>query len=210
MPPRARLFELLTYHPCDRTQAAQRTNIPPVTEEQLTKRLKEGDNEARKELYERFAGGLLSLVERYVGNREEARDVLHDGFIHVFTVSIHRFTWRGDGSLTAWLRRVFTNYVLTYLERERHLAVDGVEQLPDTPDDDDPPPAIDMDTIHRLIGELPIGYRTVLNLFLIEGWSHAEIAQKLHIGESTSASQYLRAKKLLKAKIQTYIENQES
>lgn len=182
-----------------------------MTEEQLTQRLKEGDNEARKELYERFAGKLLSLVQRYVGNRDEAEDVLHDAFILVFTDRIRLFTWRGNGSLEAWMRRVFTNHVLSYLAHQRHLEVDDVDHLPDTPDDeDDNSPGVDMEVVHRLIGELPTGYRTVLNLFLIEGWSHAEIAEKLGIGESTSASQYLRAKKMLKTKITNYIKSQES
>lgn len=181
-----------------------------MTEEELTRRLKEGDNLARKELYERFAGQLLSLLERYVGNREEAEDLLHDAFLQVFTSRIQRFTWVGPGSLGAWLRRVFTNFVLSYLTRERHLQADIVDRLPDVPDDDEQPVDVSMEVVHSLISELPPGYRTVLNLFLIEGWSHREIAQKLGIGESTSASQYLRAKKLLKEKIKNYIESQQS
>ena len=181
-----------------------------MTEQELIQRLQAGDNEARKELYERFAGSLLSLLQRYVGNRNEAEDVLHDAFIHVFTVGIQRFTWRGNGSLGGWLRRVFTNYVISYLERERRIVTDDVDEVPDVPDDEDAPVEISMDKVHEFIAELPPGYRTVLNLFLIEGWSHAEIAQKLGIKESTSASQFLRAKKLLKEKINQYLTTQES
>lgn len=181
-----------------------------MTEQELIQRLQAGDNEARKELYERFAGSLLSLLQRYVGNRNEAEDVLHDAFIHVFTVGIQRFVWRGNGSLGGWLRRVFTNYVISYLERERRIVTDDVDDVPDVPDDEDAPVEIGMDKVHEFISELPPGYRTVLNLFLIEGWSHAEIAQKLGIKESTSASQFLRAKKLLKEKINHYLATQES
>ena len=181
-----------------------------MTEQELTQRLQAGDNEARKELYERFAGSLLSLVQRYVGNCNEAEDVLHDAFIQVYTVGIQRFTWRGNGSLAGWLRRVFTNYVISYLEREHRIMTDDVDDVADVPDDEDAPVEISMDKVHEFISELPPGYRTVLNLFLIEGWSHAEIAQKLGIKESTSASQFLRAKKLLKEKINQYLAIQES
>ncbi len=180
-----------------------------MTEEELTQRLKEGDNAARKALYERFAGSLLSLCQRYVGNREEAEDVLHDGFIQVFTSGIQRFTWRGNGSLKAWLYRVFTNFSLNHLEAAKRLQMQDTEDFPDTPDDEEQPASIDMDVLHRLIAELPPGYRTVINLFLLEGWSHAEIANRLHISESTSASQYLRGKKLLKEKILQYFKQQE-
>ena len=176
-----------------------------MTELELSERLKQNDNLARKELYEHFAGAMYSLCLRYTGQREEAEDLLHDGFLQVFSV-IGKFTYRGEGSLGGWLRRVFTNFVLSYLERERRFCMEDVEVFPDTPDEDAPPPTISTDTIMELIGELPTGYRTVLNLYLIEGWSHIEIARKLNIAESTSASQYLRAKKLLKEKITHYLQ----
>ncbi len=175
-----------------------------MTEEQLSIRLKQGDNMARKALYERFAGRLLALCYRYVGNREEAEDVMHDAFIQVFE-RIDKFHYKGEGSLAAWLTRVFTNYSLSYLSRTRKFVTDDAEAIPDMADDDPPPPQIDTREIMRLIAELPTGYRTVINLYLIEGWSHAEIAAELHIKESTSASQYLRAKKLLQQKITDYL-----
>lgn len=180
-----------------------------MTEQELTKRLKEGDNMARKALYERFAGNMMSLCLRYVGNRDEAEDVLHDGFLHVFSV-ISKFKFRGEGSLGGWLHRVFTNYVLNYLENERKLMVDDVESLPEPEADDTPPPDISAEEIITLMNELPPGYRTVLNLFLVEGWSHAEIAAKLNIKENSSASQYLRGKKMLKEKIIQYLKTKES
>lgn len=176
-----------------------------MTEEQLTKGLQAGDNMARKELYERLAGQMLSLCRRYVGQSDEAEDLLHDGFLQVFS-QIGKFTWRGEGTLVAWVRRVMTNHVLTALEREKRLATDDIDEVPDISNDTtDAPPDISTDVIMQLIAELPTGYRTVLNLYLVEGWSHTEIAEKLQIKESTSASQYLRAKKLLKEKILNYI-----
>lgn len=179
--------------------------IDIMTEEQLTKGLQAGDNLARKELYERLAGQMLSLCRRYVGQSDEAEDLLHDGFLQIFS-QIGKFTWRGEGTLAAWVRRVMTNHVLSALEKEKRLATDDIDEVPDMgADDNDAPPDISTDVIMQLIAELPTGYRTVLNLFLVEGWSHAEIAEKLNIKESTSASQYLRAKKLLKDKILNYI-----
>lgn len=87
--------------------------------------------------------------------------------------------------------------------------MEEVDEMPDPMDEDEAPPPISADAILSLITELPTGFRTVLNLYLVEGWSHAEIAAKLGIKESTSASQYLRAKKLLREKITNYLNAQE-
>ena len=179
-----------------------------MTEQELTAQLKEGNNLAREELYKLFAGQLLALAIRYVGNREEAEDVLHDGFLLIFD-KVSKFTYKGSGSLSAWLQRVFTNHVLSYLSKERKMMMKEVDEVPDPVDEDEAPPSISTDTILSLITELPTGFRTVLNLYLVEGWSHAEIAAKLGIKESTSASQYLRAKKLLREKITNYLNAQE-
>ncbi len=180
-----------------------------MTEQDIVTGCQRGDNAARKELYERFAGSMLSLCLRYTGCREEAEDIMQDGFIQVFTV-ITRFAYRGEGSLTAWMRRVFSNYALSYLEKEKRMSFDDMERLPDSAEDDGPPPPdIGADEVVRLIGTLPVGYRTVLNLYLIEGWSHKEIADRLGIGESTSASQYMRGKKLLRQRITEYINQHE-
>lgn len=179
-----------------------------MSEQELTARLIEGDITARGELYRLFAPSMFSLCLRYLATHEDAEDALQDGFLQVFSV-IGKFTWRGDGSLAAWIRRVFTNFVIGRIREMRHTVTDIAETLPDIPDDDPPPPDISTDAIIQLIGELPTGYRTVLNLFLVEGWSHAEIAHKLGIGESTSASQYLRAKKILREKIRNYINSHE-
>ncbi len=179
-----------------------------MTEQELAAQLKEGNNLAREELYKLFAGRLLSLAIRYVGNREEAEDVLHDGFLLIYEKA-GKFAYKGPGSLGAWLQRVFTNHVLSYLSKERKMRMEEVDEMPDPMDEDEAPPPISADTIHSFITELPTGFRTVLNLYLVEGWSHAEIAAKLGIKESTSASQYLRAKKLLREKITNYLNAQE-
>lgn len=181
-----------------------------MTERELTAGCQRQDNRFRKALYETYAGPMLSLCRRYVGQREAAEDLLHDGFMKVFA-AIGAFEYRGEGSLSAWLRRLFTNAALSRLDA-RHAAVEiDVADLPDVADDaDDAPPDVPPEVVMRLIGELPQGYRTVLNLFLIEGWSHRDIADRLGIKESSSASQYLRARALLKQKIKDYIQTHDA
>ncbi len=177
-----------------------------MTEQEMAEGCRRGDNAARKALYERFAGSLLALCRRYAGSSELAEDWLHDNFLNVYS-SFSRFAYRGPGSLEAWLRRVFVNGCLSRLEQERKdaaLFVPGDGALPETPDED-PPPDVPAEVVARLIEDLAEGYRTVLNLYLVEGWSHKEIAHRLHIKESTSASQYMRARKILKNRITDYL-----
>lgn len=140
---------------------------------------------------------MYGVCFRYVCNREVAQDLLHDGFITVF-LKIGSF--RHEGSFEGWMRRIFVNTVLAYLRKNDVLQdsgpVDGVLQI-----GNDEASAIDKMAeaeLLRCIGELPDRYRTVLNLFAIEGYSHKEIADMLHISEGTSRSQYLRAKQYLK------------
>ena len=179
-----------------------------MTEREIAEGCQRGDNAARRALYERYGGRLLALCRRYTGNREEAEDLLHDGFLFVFS-AIATFGYRGDGSLSAWLCRVFANRAVDYLQQRRRLAFTDTGEVPDVPED--PPPAdVPAEAVVRLIGELPPGYRTVLNLYLIEGHSHREIAALLHIKESTSASQYLRAKALLKKRITDYLKTHDA
>ena len=85
-----------------------------MEEQELAERCRQGDNLARKELYERYAGRMLSVCLRYAGDRETAQDLMHDGFLKLFD-SFDKFTWRGEGSLRAWMERVMVNTVLQYL-----------------------------------------------------------------------------------------------
>lgn len=87
-----------------------------MEEQELAERCRQGDNLARKELYERYAGRMLSVCFRYAGDRETAQDLMHDGFLKLFD-SFDKFTWRGEGSLRAWMERVMVNTVLQYLRK---------------------------------------------------------------------------------------------
>lgn len=157
----------------------------------------------------------MAVIYRYVGNDDDANDVLQDTFITVFS-TIHHFNWEGEGSLKAWITRIAVNKSLNHLRRVKRLKVTTmpVESLGDTPDDDpiieQNVNTIDVSTIMQMISELPDGYRTVFNLYCLDGYSHQEIAQQLGISEKTSSSQLARAKALLARKITAFINEQDN
>lgn len=175
----------------------------------LAERCKVGDNEARRELYTRFGGRLLSICLRYAADRASAEDLLHDCFLKVFA-AIDRFTWRGEGSLRAWMERIAVNVSLEALRHKRRLHFPTtVDRLPEryeepTPDETE---RLSFDELRRLIAELPDGYRTIFNLYCIEEFSHKEIAERLGISEKTSSSQLFRAKALLARRIKEHVKN---
>lgn len=123
----------------------------------LAERCKAGDNEARRELYTRFGGRLLSICLRYAADRASAEDLLHDCFLKVFA-AIDRFTWRGEGSLRAWMERIAVNVSLEALRHKRRLHFPTmVDRLPEryeepTPDETE---RLSFDELRRLIAELP-------------------------------------------------------
>lgn len=173
------------------------------TEKQLIAEVQRGDQEAMHRLYVRYVGFAMAVALRYVPNRDEVQDIVQESFIKVFS-SVSRFKYRGEGSLKAWLLRIVANEAINYVRQKNRFTM--VDEVPDIEEEDEPevervPPA----ELTRMIGELPDGYRLVLNMFVFEQLSHKEIAEKLGIKESSSASQYLRAKKLLAKKITDYL-----
>lgn len=181
-----------------------------MEEQQLAEQCRLGNNRARQELYERYAGRLLALCMRYTGNRELAEDLLHDGFLKLFS-SFDKFTWRGEGSLRAWMERVMVNTVLEYLRRNDVLN-NSVDLDISSPGAYDEPTTEACETIPaqvlmQFVRELPAGYRTVFNLYVMEGKSHKEIAAALGINEKSSASQLARAKAALADKIRKWMKS---
>lgn len=154
------------------------------------------------------------MARRFFTDDDDVRDALHDAYITIFT-TIERFDYRGPGSLQAWMHRIVVNECITILRRRKTLFVVPLEELPPsqleslsstaTEAEAADCTAVSPDTLQTLIASLPDGYRTVLNLFAIEGLSHKEIARMLGISESTSASQYSRAKQLLAKRIKQSI-----
>ncbi len=183
-----------------------------MEEQELADGCRRGDNKARRELYERYAGRMLALCERYVGSREEAEDLLHDGFLKLYS-SFDKFTWRGEGSLRAWIERVMVNIALQYLRRNDVLNQStALDTLPLEAYDEPEPEAvgqIPQQVLLKFISELPTGYRTVFNLYVFENKSHKEIGQILGINEKSSASQLARSKTVLATKVREWIKQNE-
>ena len=168
---------------------------------------KRGENKTKKSLYDAYAGKMMAVCMRYCGNdRDTAMDLLQDGFIKVFT---YIGSYDGRGSLEGWIRRIVINVALDYVRTSDLLKnAESIEAINETSVEN-----IDSSTIDKLsaeelmeiIGELPSGFRTVFNLFAIEGYSHKEIAEMLNITESTSRSQLTRAKQLLQKRLKDFI-----
>ena len=178
-----------------------------MKEEELVDRCKQGENPARKALYEQYAGRMLGICIRYTGDREVAEDLMHDGFLKIFA-SFDKFTWRGEGSLRAWMDRVMVNMALQLLRKNDVMSQTvPLDVLPESADESTD---LDIETIPeqvlmQFIRELPEGYRTVFNLYTFEDKSHREIAKLLDINEKTSASQLFRAKGVLAKRVKEWL-----
>jgi RNA polymerase sigma-70 factor (ECF subfamily) len=172
-----------------------------MNERQLIEGCRKGNRLAQKELYDTYSRKMMGVCLRYAGgDRETARDLLQEGFVKVFT---GMNAYSGVGSFEGWMRKVFVNCALEYLRKSDVLreAVEW-EHIGDV-SAPDPSVISDMSAheLMELVQELPPGFRTIFNLFAIEGFSHKEIGEQLGIKESTSRSQYTRAKQLLQRKI---------
>ena len=186
-----------------------------ISERELIKSSIRGDADARRALYDRYVQYLSAVCSRYITDRADVKDVLQEALVKIFQ-SLDRFEWRGEGSLRSWMARIVVNECLKFMRDNRRLDMFvTMPELPDVPDDEDDDAEISVedvppDVIHSMIRELPDGYRTVFNLFVIEGRSHREIAKMLGISEATSAYQFHRAKKILSKRIREYVEDLES
>ena len=159
----------------------------------------------QKMLYNKYAAKMYGICLRYAHHGEDAKDILQDGFIKVFN-NLGKF--KGTGSFEGWMRRIFVNTAIehyrkkndTYEIKEAH--EEGITDRDLTALD-----KLAADDIVKMISELPNGYRTVFNLFAVEGYAHKEIAEMLNISEGTSKSQFARAKAWLQEKIKNHEKN---
>ena len=154
-----------------------------------------------------FSKQMLAVCYRYTGDVDAAHDVLHDGFIKIFT----HFTFRGECALSTWVTRVMVTQAIDYLRKQQRFSqlVVNEEQLPDIPDEAgiaETGGRISEEMLMAFVAELPDGCRTVFNLYVFEEKSHKEIAEILHIKEHSSTSQLHRAKCLLIKRIKEYTE----
>jgi RNA polymerase sigma-70 factor (ECF subfamily) len=171
-----------------------------MNEQQLIEGCRRGDRLAQKELYDTHSRKMMGVCLRYVSNWETARDVLQDGFIKVFA---GMDSYAGAGSFEGWMRKIFVNCALEFLRKSDVLRdAIGLDYTNEASGSDHSVIAdMSADELMKIVQDLPTGFRTIFNLFAIEGFSHKEISEMLGITESTSRSQYTRAKQLLQRKM---------
>ena len=167
-----------------------------MTEELMVAGCLRNNATAQEALYHRFSPKMLGVCYRFAKNREDAEDMLQEGFIKIFT-QMHQY--RNEGAFEGWVRRIIVHTCINILKKNKKFAenVDIIHATGVYVKEDLIPSIMQAKQVVECIRMLPMGYRTVLNLYAIEGYSHREIAQILDIEESTSRSQYTRAKAML-------------
>src|SRR5271155_5405350 len=167
-----------------------------MTEEAILQGCLKNVATAQRELYNRYSPKMLAVCYRFAHNREDAEDMLQEGFIKVFS-QIH--TFQNKGAFEGWIRRIIVHTCINNLKKNKRFneSLDIVHANGIQVREESVPSIVQAKQIVECIRILPIGYRTVLNLYAIEGYSHKEIADMLDIEESTSRSQYTRAKAML-------------
>lgn len=174
-------------------------------EERWLRKALDGDNTATEWIYRKHVRYLSALCSRYITEDEDIKDVLQESFIKIFT-SLGSFKYRGEGSLKAWIAKITLSETLKFVRNNSRLPIDSIDDKDTNIADGDSMETEDIptDVLHQFIRELPDGYRTVFNLYVIDDKSHKEIAQLLGIKENTSASQLHKAKSMLAQKIKHY------
>ena len=179
-------------------------------EQRLVERLRNGDNGAMKEFYSQYAPYLKGVCLRYIPDKNDAKDVFQNALVRIITHSTE-FRYQGQGSLQVWATRIVIHEALRFIrDNKRHELTTWDDDITELPDDDDPPIRdIPPEMIHQMVRQLPTGYRTVFNLYVIEDKSHEEIARLLGISAGTSSSQLHRARRLLAEMIEAYNDKKE-
>lgn len=180
-----------------------------VSDDELVLGCKKGSRKAQSVLYDKYCGAMLGIAMRYSDNQTEAEDVLQEAFLNVFK-KIETFEGKNEGSLTLWIKTIVINAALTNNRKnKKHNFTDDVDDFKIADEEDryhfgesvEELQSIQVQKIMNALKELPIGYRTVFNLYVVEGYSHQEIADILEVSENTSKSQLSKARKFLKEKL---------
>ena len=169
-----------------------------MTDEELVKGCIKENRECQELLYKLYAGKMMAVCLRYMNNEMDAEDVLQEGFVKIFD-NMSKFKF--EGSLEGWMRRIMANTSINKLRKKDVLK--GTEEAEEikTVWDDNILDRIDGEKILKLIQDLAEGYRIVFNMYVIEGYSHKEIAERLQIEEVSSRTQLAKARKILKQQI---------
>ncbi len=169
------------------------------TTESLINGCRKGHRQAQREMYEKHSPKMLGVCRRYINDSSEAETVMVTGFMKVFS-KIDQFS--GEGSFEGWMRRIMVNESLLYIRKNKGMYIEvDIEYADQQPNYDLATENLEAADLLKMVNMLPIGYRTVFNMYAIEGYSHNEIAKKLSISESTSKSQLSRARKMLQKQI---------
>lgn len=159
------------------------------------------DSKAQAALYHQYKGRFFGICRRYAQSREDAEDLLQDAFVKIF---LNLNELRSAEQMSAWIRRVVVNVCIDYYHKKVNLT--NIEEIPDIPagnwENDNVISQMSNQELLAAVNELPDGARVVFNLFVIDGFSHQEISEKLNISEGTSKSQLFFAKKILRKKLE--------
>lgn len=187
-------------------------------EKELSELCKKHDARAERMVFERYAASIRGVCYRYVNSASEAEDLLQDSFIKIFD-SIQSFSWRGEGSFTAWMRRIAINTAINAHNKNKRMRLSSLDDDHDqlashcesnTSDDNSltetlAEAGIDTQQLLALLHALPEHYRVVFNLAVIDGLKHKDIASMMNIDESSSRSRLLRAKNMLRQSLETIL-----
>jgi len=176
---------------------------------QLIEGCKRQDRKSQQIVYEQYGRVMYGICLRYSSDAESAQDLLHDGFMKVFS-SIGSF--EGKGSFEGWMKRIFVNLALENIRKDKlkKQFSEDIENIPENipEENDNNAENLSETELLNMIQELPPGYRSVFNLYAIENYSHKEISEALGIAEGTSRSQYIRARLFLQEKVKDYLKKQ--
>jgi len=175
-----------------------------MDDQQILKGCLKHDKRAQKCLYDRYARILMGIAVRYATDVPEAEDILQESLLKIY---LNIADYSGEGSFTGWMRRIVINTSITHyhkhLKHKHHLGIEelytseaGISDIPDT--------LFSAEELKLVLDELPVGYRTVFNLYAIEGYKHKEIAKMLEIDINTSKSQYSRARAYIQKKLEKF------
>jgi RNA polymerase sigma factor (sigma-70 family) len=178
-----------------------------ISESDLVEGCRAGDRKLQKELYERYAPKMFGVCLRYAGATEEAEDILQEGFVKVFN-KINSF--RGEGSFEGWIRRIVVNTAIEHFRRKTYLQ--PVTEKEEQTVESDYLSVLDNLAEKDIIGlvqRLSPGYRSVFNLYVVEGYTHKQIGELMGISEGTSKSQLSRAKSILQDLVRKHLDEKQ-
>ena len=177
-------------------------NIGNIAEQRVVKRLRNGENGAMEEFYSKYAPYLKGVCSRYISDKEDVKDVFQNALVRILTHT-KEFKYHGQSSLRVWATRIVINEALRFLNStKRHELTTWDDDMMNEVEEDDPPVEdIPPEVIQQMVRQLPTGYRTVFNLYAIEGYSHKEIAETLGLSEGGCRSQLSRARVWLQERL---------